>query len=238
MTPATQSPRSLAPPLAPTASSPSVTSPASAGQAAKSAPASSASNLANCNPQTSRACALNEAGLEAAEGITGLPPVPSARVQEPAPNGTTATTTGSTTPGSPLDVANSYAGDHNRHERHRAFLRRIRPRHTGHRIWRRRSDARRLHGALGQVDRHVQRRMGGYLRAHHERHQPHPEDISHVADVSRIIGDSEKGVPETQAGKHPRHVRSARRNGETKSAADASTSRKGAERSEPSAELN
>jgi hypothetical protein len=65
-----------------------------------------------------------------------------------------------------------------------------------------------------------------------------PEDISHVADVSRIIGDSEQGVPETRASKHSKHVHTARRNGETKSAANASTKEREAQRAEHSAELN
>jgi hypothetical protein len=65
-----------------------------------------------------------------------------------------------------------------------------------------------------------------------------PEDISHVADVSRIIGDSEKGVPETQAGKHSKHVHNARRNGETKSAAGASRKQREAQRSEHSAQVD
>lgn len=46
-----------------------------------------------------------------------------------------------------------------------------------------------------------------------------PEDLSHVADVSRIVGDSEQGVPETHAEKQSKHARNVHRNGgETKSA--------------------
>ena len=190
------------------------------------------------NSSASSSALQEQEALDAILSLSRLPPVPPARIQDPAPNSTPSTSAGSTTAGSPLvpplappssttetSVIELSSGGSAPGTQDIAFGGGGPTLVDCMALWDKSTDM----SKAEWKDTCVRTMNGTNLT---------PEDISHVADVSRIIGDSEQGVPETRAGKHPRHVRSARRNGETKSAADASTSRKGAERSEPSAELN